>query len=146
MSAASAALRAVPSRSPLATPLSANQARSSQLKRENPEPRLTAVPTPTPRRLTAPLWLAIALLVAGSTVLPVLINTQMAMTSYEMTKMQIELSSLMDKQSSLVTEVQQAQSPARLGQAAREIGLVPAQAPGFISLEDGTVTGGKAAQ
>ena len=88
-------------------------------------------------------FLFLALVVAVvAIVLPLVLNTQMAQRSYDIRDLQVELAELQAQTSSLEADLLEASSSVSLEAKARELGLVPAQAPGVISLEQGTVEGG----
>lgn len=103
---------------------------------------LHVVPAVTKRHLTWPIWLTVIVMMVSALVGSVVINTQMAVTSYEMYAAQQELSQLEDYQADLVTRAREASSPQHLAEKAQEIGLVPAGAPGYVSLASGSVTPG----
>ena len=109
-------------------------------------PQLHLVPTFAKRRITWPMWLMVAAMLVAALVLPVVINTQMAVTSYEMYSMQQELNLLLDEQADLVTQAREAASPQHLAEKAGEIGLVPAGAQGYITLETGEIIPGTPAK
>lgn len=105
-------------------------------------PKLRVVGAALPARFTTPTWLALVAVLLVALLGPMVINTQMAMTSYRMHNQEVKLSQLMDEQAVLITEVEVANSPQALSERARQLGMVPAPAPGFISLANRTVTGG----
>ena len=51
--------------------------------RNAPRPQLQLVPTFQKRRITWPMWLTVAAMLVAALVVPVVINTQLAMTSYD---------------------------------------------------------------
>ena len=91
------------------------------------------------------MWLTVAAMLVAALVVPVVVNTQLAMTSYDMYAMQNELNLLLDQQADLVTQAREAQSPQYLAEKAREIGLVPAGEQGYVTLATGEIIPGKAA-
>lgn len=113
--------------------------------RNAPRPQLQLVPTFQKRRITWPMWLTVAAMLVAALVVPVVINTQLAMTSYDMYAMQNELNLLLDQQADLVTQAREAQSPQYLAEKAREIGLVPAGEQGYVTLSTREIIPGKAA-
>lgn len=115
------------------TPLSTRTAAREQLH---------LVPTLQKHRVTWPMWLTIAVMLVAALVVPVVINTQLAITSYEMYGMQNELNLLLDEQAGLVTQAREAQSPQNLAKKAQEIGLVPAGEQGYITLATGEIVPG----
>lgn len=112
----------------------------------SPRERLHVVPTLAKRQITWPMWVTVTTLLIMSLVIPVVVNAQMAMTSYAMYAQRIELSQLQDYQADLVMRAREAQSPQKLAQKARELGLVPAGSPGYINLAEHNVTPGQAAR
>lgn len=74
------------------------------------------------------------------------LNAGMADTAFKMHKAQIELNVVNDHIVTVRTELQQASAPGTLAQRASELGMVPAGAPGVVDLNQGTVSGGQAAQ
>lgn len=114
--------------------------------RNAPRPQLQLVPTFHKRRITWPMWLTVAAMLIAALVVPVVINTQLAMTSYDMYTMQNELNLLLDQQADLVTQAREAQSPQYLAEKAREIGLVPAGEQGYLTLSTGEIIPGKPAR
>lgn len=119
--------------------------RAPDVSRVN-RPELYLVPALTKQRLSWPVWFAVAAMLVLALVIPVVINTQMAVTSYAMYSQEQELSTLLDYQADLVTKTREAQSPQYLAAKAKEIGLVPAGEAGYITLSEGKITPGKPAQ
>lgn len=93
-----------------------------------------------------PVVLAALLSLVVAIAVPLVINTQMAETSYAIRDVQVQLAELEAERIVLEAELLEASSPQALEQKARALGLVPAGAPGTVSLVDGTVTGGEPAQ
>lgn len=110
-----------------------------------PKERLHVVPALTRRATAWPLWVPIMALLVVALVVPVVINAQMAVTSYSMHSQEIELSELKDYQADLITRAREAQSPQKLAEKAHELGLVPAGTPGYISLAGNSITPGQKA-
>jgi len=77
---------------------------------------------------------------------PMVINTQMAETSFAIRDQQLKLNALEAQSWTLQTQLQEIASPISLEKAARAQGMVPAGATGFISLSGGSVEGGQPAQ
>lgn len=93
-----------------------------------------------------PIVLAALFLLIVAIAVPLVINTQMAETSYAIRDAQVQLAELEAQRIVLEADLLEASSPQALEQRARALGLVPAGAPGTVSLVDGTVTGGEPAQ
>ena len=79
-------------------------------------------------------------------VVPMAINTQMAMLSYSMHEDQIELDKVEEANQELQVQVESLSSPDSLRQFAVSHGMVPAVELGYISLGSKQIEGGKAAQ
>lgn len=109
-------------------------------------PELRVVEGTLPVRSAVPLAVVALLVLLISIIAPMVINTQMAETSFEIRDQQLQLNELDAEAWSLQSQLQQVSSPVALEEAARAHGMVPAGPTGFISLEAGTVEGGEAAQ
>ncbi|WP_418606920.1 16S rRNA (cytosine(1402)-N(4))-methyltransferase RsmH [Georgenia sp. SUBG003] len=70
-----------------------------------------------------------------------LLNTQMAATSYEIHDKQVALNQLDETEASLRAQVEQAGSPTALEGRAKELGMVPAEGTRFVLLADGSILG-----
>ena len=108
-------------------------------------PELRVVAGTLPRRSTVPHVVRVLLGRLASIVVPMVLNTQMAETSFAIRDQQLQLNELDAEAWSLQSQLQQVSSPVALEAAARAHGMVPAGPLGFISLDAGTVTGGTAA-
>ena len=89
-----------------------------------------------------PYLLVCATILLGSLVAALVINTHMAVDAYAIHDSQRELSRLLETETSLVQEVEQAGSPASLKRRAEELGMVPAERVDFIVLREGRILGG----
>lgn len=88
-------------------------------------------------------------LIAGLVLLilaPLLINTQLAVLSYEIHQDEVALAKLEENNQLLQNEANQQSSAQRVRVLAEENGLVPAGETGYLSLSEQTVTGGSAAE
>ncbi len=108
--------------------------------------RLSVVEGVAPRRSTIPMALLALLVLVIAVVTPMVINTRMAETSFDIKEQQILLNQLDAEASTLRTQLQEKSSPTSLDKKARAAGMVPAGRTGIIRLETGTVEGGVAAQ
>ena len=99
---------------------------------------------------TRPRRSAVAVLVLLITLASVLasmvLNTRMAQTSFEIREQQLVLNELEAQSWTMRAELDRKASPTELERAAKENGMVPAGASGFITLETGTVEGGTPAK
>jgi hypothetical protein len=104
-------------------------------------PRLHVVRNPAPARSLAPYLLLCAVILLGALVGALVLNTQMAVTAYEIHDSRRELNRLTESEASLRQEVEVAGSPAQLQRRATELGMVPAETVVFIDLAEGTILG-----
>lgn len=122
----------------------------SHAPRPAPLPRTTIHvierPEPDAKSRAWPVVLAALLLLVLAIAVPLVINTQMAEMAYEIRDAQVELAEVQAQTSVLEADLLRAASPQELGARAKELGLVPAAAPGTVNLDEATVTGGQPAQ
>ena len=119
--------------------------RPASRTRETLRPTLHLIEGKIPQRSVIPLaLLAIAILLAAI-VVPLVVNTQMAETAFELREMQLEVNALDAEAWTLQTQLHNASSPQALEKSARDLGMVPAGPTGFVTLSNGTVEGGQAA-
>ncbi|GAA4423780.1 hypothetical protein GCM10023169_19830 [Georgenia halophila] len=104
-------------------------------------PRLEVVASPTPARSVVPFLALCASILGGALLAVLLLNTQMAATSYRIHDQQIALNLLDEKQASLVARVEHAGAPAVLEREAKRLGMVPAEDVRFVHIEEGTILG-----
>jgi hypothetical protein len=123
--------------------MSAATARATRATAPRPSwrPRLEVVPSPAPARSVVPFLLLCALVLGGALLGVLLLNTQMAATSYEIHDKQVALNRLDEGEASLRAQVEQAGSPAALEERAQELGMVPAEDIRFVLLADGSILG-----
>ena len=86
------------------------------------------------------------MVLAGALVASMLLNAKMADTAYRMKEKQVELNVAEDHVETLRTQVQEASAPDALAVRAKDLGMVPAAAPGVIDVEKGQLTEGTPAQ
>ena len=113
---------------------------------EEIRPLLTVVDSSRPRRSVIPMTIIALVMIAIAIVVPMVINTHMAQTSYEIREYQIQLNELEAQSWTLQTQLQEKASPVELEKAAEAQGMVHAGKLGTIRLSDGTVEGGVAAR
>lgn len=126
----------------------ARPARPAPGAQETPRTRpahLRLVRAVVPGRLSLPLVLTVLLLLVTSLVASMLLNAAMADTAFRMREASIELDIVNDHIDTLRSDLQRAAAPGTLAQRARELGMVPAGAPGVVDLDAGTVSGGQPA-
>ena len=114
--------------------------------REDVRPLLTVVKANQPRRSVIPMTFVALVMIAIAIVVPMLINTHMAQTSYQIREYQIQLNELEAQSWTLQMQLQEKASPVELEKAAKAQGMVHAGKLGTIRLADGQVEGGVAAR
>lgn len=103
-------------------------------------PALTVVRTPALSRSIAPFLVMLVAILATAMGLTLFLNTQMAVTSYEIRDTRAQLVELTETAQTLKAEVETLGSPDYLRQAAGRIGMVPASTRFIMNLEHGTIT------
>ena len=123
--------------------MSAMPARTAAAEpRRSWRPRLQVVRTPAPARSLVPYLLLCATILLGSLVAALVINTHMAVDAYAIQDSQRTLNRLLETETSLVQEVEEAGSPAVLQRRAEELGMERAERVDFISIREGAILGG----
>ena len=89
-----------------------------------------------------PFLTLIILVLAGALIASMLLNAKMADTAYRMKEKQVELNVAEDHVETLRTQVQEASAPDALAGRAKELGMVPAAAPGVVDVNKGQLTEG----
>lgn len=103
--------------------------------------RLALVPV---RRVDAPRapFAVLVFLILGAGVVGLLMfNTQMQQDSFYATKLQHQADKLTAERESLQMELDDLRDPQRLGQAARQLGMVQPPVPAFVDLATGRIVG-----
>lgn len=112
-------------------------------------PALRIVPEQNKTGLSKTKLSLVFLTIAALVVLiltPLLINTQLAVLSYEIHQDQVELAKVQENNALLQSEINQQGSAERVRAMAEENGLVPAGETGYITLSKKQVKGGAPAQ
>ncbi len=120
---ASAAARAVPSSRPAT----------------EQHPRLRAVRAPEQARSLAPFAWTCVLIILAALISVLLLNTAMAKGAYERRDLKIDIASLHQERSALVSELEANSAPSLLADAATKLGMQRAEVRGVISLDGDTV-------
>ena len=89
-----------------------------------------------------PYLLLCATILLGSLVAALIINTQMAVDAYVIRDSQQSLTRLVEAETALRQQVEEAGSPAALQRRAEELGMEPAERIEFISLRERSILGG----
>ena len=89
-----------------------------------------------------PFLTLIIFVLAGALITSMLLNAKMADTAYRMKEKQVELNVAEDHVETLRTQVQEASAPDALATRAKELGMVPAAAPGVVDVDKGQLTEG----
>ncbi len=103
-------------------------------------PTLQLVRGPAVSRPVGPYLLLLISIIFGAMAFCLMLNTQMAVTSYKIHDTRAHLVELKETQQTLKTEVEQLGSPEYLRQAAEEIGMAPPHTTHIMNLEHGTIT------
>lgn len=85
---------------------------------------------------------AAALLLVALIVSPMLINTQLAMISYQIHEDQVELAQIQEDNQRVQSQVNLKSSPEKVRKAALDAGYVPAGETGYITLKTSKIEGG----
>lgn len=119
--------------------LPARQTLAEQRPASSTRPSLRVVPAPAPARSVVPYLLLCAVILLGSLVGALLLNTQMTVAAHEIHELQGTLSRERETESSLRQQAELAGSPSRLEERAEDLGMVPAEEIAFIDLEAGEI-------
>lgn len=104
--------------------------------------RLTVVPRAATRRASRmPFWTLVSVLLVGGIAGLLWFNTSMQQVSFEATALEQRAHLLDAQRQSLQLELERLRDPQRVAAEARQMGMVPAAAPAFLRLSDGTVLG-----
>lgn len=98
------------------------------------------------RRTLVPILAAVVVLFLLAIILPLVVNTDMAQTSYNIRDQRVKLNGQMAQIESLEGQLLDQESTRNLEKKAKEIGMVPAGTIGVISLDDHQVRGGEVAR
>ena len=105
-----------------------------------PRPRLRVVPAPAQARTRVPFVMLCMAVLATALLGALLLNTSMAQGAYSRLDLQARLAQSAQAQQQMAGELESAASPARLAEAARALGMLPATG-GYLRLADGVVLG-----
>lgn len=100
---------------------------------------LHAVATPEQARSLVPFAVTCVLILLGALGAVLLINTHMTEGAFERRDLKIEIATLHQERDALVSELESNSAPRYLAAAASDLGMVPASALGFVSIEDSAV-------
>ena len=122
-------LREPASRSPRTSPTSAR-------------PRLLPKTAPRTRKANLGIFAVVCLaIVTVGLVTMLIVNTMLASGAFTINELQAQKAQLLEQEQQLQEEVAKASSPMLLEEKARALGMVPQDAPAFISLETGEILG-----
>lgn len=108
-----------------------------------PRPALRVVRSPRGARSVAGYLLLCATILLAALVTALLLNTHMAVAAYDIHDAQQELNQLEEEEGTLRQQVEEAGTPSRLAERADELGMIPAEEIGYVSLTDGELHHGK---
>ncbi|WP_175953930.1 hypothetical protein [Schaalia sp. Marseille-Q2122] len=109
-------------------------------------PQLRVVEGVSQRRRLLPIVVVIVLVLVTAIVVPMVLNTRMAQTSFAIREQQLELNRLEAEAWTARTKLREVSSPGNLEKAAKNMGMVPAAKTGIITLSSGTIEGGNSAR
>ncbi len=139
-------MSAMPARQPRST-RPTPVARSLKVVRENVSPIVSPIAQAIPVKLPEGQvsnktfsW-GVLLLAALGALTSLFINTQSAQASFQKHALQNQLSQMVSTQQTLTRDVESAESPDKLANLAKKMGMVPASSPVFIRISDGTILG-----
>jgi hypothetical protein len=103
--------------------------------------RLTVVPRRRVRAARVPFVTLVSLVLLGGVVGLLLFNTSMQQASFAATSLEHQASTLTAREQTLRMELDVLSDPQRVAQQARNMGMVTAGAPAYLTLPDGKVLG-----
>ncbi|MFM8241116.1 MAG: hypothetical protein ACKOAW_12495 [Actinomycetota bacterium] len=105
-------------------------------------PRLVPPTAPTVRRKRLGIFAAVCLgIVSVGLVAMLIINTMLASGAFTISELEAQKAQLLEQEQQLQEEIAIASAPFLLEERARALGMVPQDAPAFISLETGQILG-----
>ena len=111
-------------------------------RRTAPKPRLLPKAAPRTRKANLGIFAVACLgVVTVGLVTMLIVNTMLASGAFTISELQAEKAQLLEQEQQLQEEVAKASSPLLLEERARALGMVPQDAPAFISLETGEILG-----
>lgn len=123
----------------MATP--ARAWRSSPATGGGKSPRLRVVRPPHKKRARVPFVVVCLVVLVGSMLGALILNTLMAQAAYEMHSTQVELARTLQTNQELSTKVDQLSAPERLARKAESLGMVPGESVTYIDLDSATLIG-----
>ena len=109
-----------------------------------PRPRLRVVRAPQQARTRVPFVILCMAILGAALLSALLLNTTMAGRAFERSTLTSSLGRLQQDQLDLVAQLDARSAPGSLAQAARGLGMVPANGTGWLRLSDGSVQGAPA--
>lgn len=104
-------------------------------------PPISLVPDPPPRAAVAPFVVLVLVVLGVGLVGLLLLNTSLQQGSFLIHDLQTKAAELRERQDELSRRVAVAQAPDTLAKRAKALGMVVNDKPGYLRLDDGTVTG-----
>lgn len=114
----------------------------STVTQEDHAPSLRVIEGTTPKRARTPLLLIGLLVIVISIAVPMILQTRMAQTAFEIHEYQLEINAINAQTWRAQSELRTFESAQVLEEKARALGMVPARVSGTISLSTQTVDGG----
>jgi hypothetical protein len=103
--------------------------------------RLRVVPRRRTRAAKVPFVALVTLVMLGGVVGLLLFNTSMQQAAFATTALEEQARTLTARQQTLEMELDVLRSPQRVAEQAKQMGMVPSQAPAYLSLPTGKVLG-----
>ena len=117
-------------------------ARRQRRHAEHARPRLIPASTPVVRRRRLGIFAVACLaLVTVGLVAMLIVNTMLASGAFTISELEAQKAQLLEREQQLQEEIAIASAPFLLEERARALGMVPQDAPAFISLETGEILG-----
>lgn len=102
---------------------------------------LRAVSAPQQSRSLVPFATLCLSIVIAALAAVLILNTTMARGAYESQGLRVEIANYHQQRATLLTQLEAASAPGGLAQSAQNLGMVPAQHIGFVSISNSAVLG-----
>ena len=118
------------------------EARPQRRRAERARPRLVPAKGPAIRRKRLGIFAVVCLgIVSVGLVTMLIVNTMLASGAFTVSALEAQKAQLLEQEQQLQEEIAVASAPFLLEERARALGMVPQDAPAFISLETGEILG-----
>ncbi|MCL2787691.1 MAG: hypothetical protein FWD59_04245 [Micrococcales bacterium] len=110
-------------------------------RRTLPTPKVFGIPAPRRRRGTIGFVAACVVLLIGSLVTVLWLNTAQTEGSFVEHKLRVEMADLADRRAAIVEDLSSRGAPAVLSERARELGMIGGKNLSYLQLVDGKIIG-----